>query len=133
MAQMNWLAIVAAALAGFVVINFWYGPLFGRAWRRVAGIHDNNINLPPTLVFYGMSLAFSLLAAAVAGHLLGNFPDRSPYEYVLMTLAIGVGFVFPALAMRHMFTRKNSRLLMIDTAGWTIFYLVIGLVFAILH
>lgn len=133
MAQMNWLAILVAALSGFVVINLWYGPLFGRAWRRVAGIHDNNINLPPALVFYGLALFFSFLAAAVVGHLLSNFPDRPAYQYVMMTGAIGVGFVFPALAMRHMFTRKNSRLLMIDTAGWTIFYLVMGVVFAVFY
>lgn len=132
MAQINWLAVVVAAISGFLVINLWYGPLFGRAWRRVAGIHDNNINLPPAWVFYGIALAFSFLAALVVGHLFGNFPGRPALDYIAMTAAIGVGFVFPALGMRHLFSRKSLRLLAIDTVGWTLFYLVMGAVFALL-
>ena len=131
MAQMNWLAVVVAAISGFLIINLWYGPLFGRAWRRVAGIHDNNINLPPAPVFYGTALAFSFLAASVVGHLLSNFPGRPLTDYLLMAAGIGIGFVFPALGMRQLYARKNSRVLMIDTAGWTIFYLVMGAVFAL--
>ena len=38
MHDLNWLAIVAAAVSAFVLGGLWYGPLFKNAWCREAGI-----------------------------------------------------------------------------------------------
>ena len=36
--DLNWLAVIAAALSAFVLGGLWYGPLFKNAWCREAGI-----------------------------------------------------------------------------------------------
>lgn len=36
--DVNWLAIVAAAVAAFVVGFLWYGPLFGKRWADAMGL-----------------------------------------------------------------------------------------------
>ena len=37
MPDLNWLAIVAAAVSAFLLGGLWYGPLFKNAWCREAG------------------------------------------------------------------------------------------------
>ena len=36
--DLNWLAVLAAAVSAFVLGGLWYGPLFKNAWCREAGI-----------------------------------------------------------------------------------------------
>ena len=36
--DINWLAVIAAAVSAFVLGGIWYGPLFKNAWCREAGI-----------------------------------------------------------------------------------------------
>jgi hypothetical protein len=132
MAQMNWLAVIVSALVGFLVVYLWYGPLFGRTWRRVAGVHDSNVNLPSAEKLYGMALIYSFISAIFVGHLLANFPGRPFHVYLMITGGIGLGFVFPVLGMRSLLTRKSGRMLALDTIGWTLFFLSMGVVFSLL-
>lgn len=132
MAQMNWLAVIVSAIVGFLVIRLWYGPIFGRAWRRFAGVHDTNVNPPSAEKLNGLGLVYSVIAAIFVGHLLANFPGRPAHVYLMITGGIGLGFVLPVLGVRSMLTRKSNRLLMIDTAGWTLFFLSMGAVYWIL-
>ena len=34
---LNWLAILVATVAAFVLGGLWYGPLFGKAWMAALG------------------------------------------------------------------------------------------------
>ena len=40
LSELNWLAILAATIAGFVIGGLWYGPLFGNAWVAALGKKD---------------------------------------------------------------------------------------------
>lgn len=131
MAQMNWLAVVLAALTGFLVASLWYGPIWGRTWRRAAGVINQGINLPRPERVYAITLVFSGVAAVFVGHLLANFPGRPFHVYLMITGGIGLGFILPAFAIRSLHSRRSARLLFIDVGGWTLFYLSMGIVFAI--
>lgn len=132
MAQMNWLAVVVAALVGFLVASLWYGPIFGREWRRYMGVSRHGVNLPRAEKLYAITLFFSFISAIFVGHLLANFPGRPAYVYLMITGGIGLGFVFPALAIRSLHNRKSIKGLVIDAAGWTVYYLAMGVVFIFL-
>jgi hypothetical protein len=36
----NWLAVLLAALAGFVVGGIWYGPIMGKRWMGAVGLTE---------------------------------------------------------------------------------------------
>jgi hypothetical protein len=38
--QLNWPAIIAAALVSFVIGGPWYVPLFGKAWMSASGMTE---------------------------------------------------------------------------------------------
>jgi hypothetical protein len=132
MAQMNGLAIALSALLGFLVVSLWYGPFFGHAWRRGAGLSISNFKRPPAPILYGAALLYSILAAVFVGHLLANFPGRPAHVYLMITGGIGLGFILPTLGLRCLFMQTSKQILFIDVVGWTLFYLVMGVVYAFL-
>ena len=51
MPEVNWIAIVVAAVGSFVLGGLWYSPvLFGKAWQREAGLTDEKLTRPVGIV-----------------------------------------------------------------------------------
>ena len=40
MHPINWLAVIVATVATFILGGLWYGPLFGRMWMAASGMTD---------------------------------------------------------------------------------------------
>jgi Protein of unknown function (DUF1761) len=38
--DINWLAVLVAAVVTFVLGGIWYGPMFGKVWRAAEGRPD---------------------------------------------------------------------------------------------
>ncbi len=43
MVIINYLAVIVSAIAAIVLGYFWFGALFGRAWRRTLGITNEQM------------------------------------------------------------------------------------------
>jgi len=70
MEQVNWLAIIVAALGSFLLGGPWYSKaLFGTLWNREAGQSKPAGSGHPARVF-GVSFVFSLIAATAFAWLL---------------------------------------------------------------
>ena len=41
--EINWLAVVAAAMSSFVLGGVWYSALFAKAWQSAAGLSDAQV------------------------------------------------------------------------------------------
>jgi hypothetical protein len=72
--DINWLAVLAAAVSAFVLGGIWYGPLFKKAWCREAGIDPDGKPGHPGRVF-GSAFVLAFIAAIAFAVLLG--PDPS--------------------------------------------------------
>ena len=44
LSNINWLAVLVAALSTFILGGLWYGPLFGRTWMRASGMTEERVN-----------------------------------------------------------------------------------------
>ena len=53
--QMNWIAVLGAALAGFVIGGLWYGPLLGKVWQRESGLTDEAIKGASMARIFGLT------------------------------------------------------------------------------
>lgn len=131
MANANLLAILVAAIAGFLIGGLWYGPLFGKAWQRETGLGDDEIKSANLLKIYGTTFLFSILSAVFLGHLLAHF-DTDLYRTMMISTGIALGFIAPAIGTNYLFSRKSARLFAIDAGYWVVFYAAMGLVFALL-
>jgi hypothetical protein len=131
---MNWLAVILAAAAGFLIGSIWYGPLFGKAWQRESGLSEESIRGANMAKIFGLAAMLNLLAALVLGVLLAvayGKPD------ILMSAifggSIGLGFVAPSIGVNYLFALKSLKLLAIDAGYWTVAYAAMGVVFGLLR
>ncbi|GIV30792.1 MAG: hypothetical protein KatS3mg029_0143 [Saprospiraceae bacterium] len=62
--EMNWIAIIVAALVPTFTGFIWYNPkVFGKAWMEVAGMDEAKIRSTNMPLIFGISLLLSLLLA----------------------------------------------------------------------
>jgi hypothetical protein len=67
--QINYLAVIAAALSQFVLGSFWYGPLFGKTWAAEMGIKmDQKPSISIMIRAFSLTLFGSLLTAFILAH-----------------------------------------------------------------
>jgi hypothetical protein len=132
--QFHWLAIVLAALAGFLVGGIWYGPLFGKAWMKARGISPEDakagMNMP---LLFGTTFVLNLVAAFMLDHLYATYDAPVGLHHSLVIAAIvGVGFIATSIGVNYLFSRQPRSLFLIDAGYWITMYLVMGAIFGLL-
>jgi hypothetical protein len=93
--KINWLAVVAAALATFFLGGLWYTALFGKLWQRLQGFTDEQLKVmrarrPPPVFFGGMIVAYFVLAIVMAV-LVTSFNLSGVTSGVLLGLLLWIG------------------------------------------
>ena len=62
--NINYLAVLAAAISTFVLGGLWYSPmLFGKAWMRANNFTDTDLQTFSKARMFGWSFLFSLVVA----------------------------------------------------------------------
>lgn len=131
MPEINYIAVVVAAVASFILGGLWYSPLlFAKAWQRESGVTDEQMAGANMGMIFGLTLVLSLIAAFVFALFLGPRPS--------MPLGLGAGFsaglcwVTASLGINYLFERKSLKLFLINGGYHTLQFTVIGLVLALM-
>src|SRR5262245_9527147 len=112
MAEVNYLAVVVAALSSFLVGGLWYSPvLFGTIWQRAEGDQRKKGDGHPAKVF-GVSFVFALVAA-FAYALLMPVPANATAA-VAQGLAVGAGIVAASFGINYQFANRPAVMWFID-------------------
>jgi hypothetical protein len=129
MGPVNWLAVVLAASAAFLLGGLWYGALFGKAKMDAAGPGVAEARTTP-LRTMGTTLLLALVSASLLGHLFARLSDPSKWWlYPMMSGGVALGFVIPALLTSYTHQRIAPRVMLIDAGYWLLAYLAMGAVF----
>ena len=124
----NYLAIVVAAVAGWIVGAVWYGVLFGKPWRDANNIVPDKSQVTPLpfILAFVAQLVMAWMLAGVLGHLgPGQVTIRNG---VISAVFLWFGFVFTTLAVNNMFAGRKPILLLIDGGHWLAVMVVLGAV-----
>jgi hypothetical protein len=131
MPEVNWIAIVVAAVASFLLGGLWYSPvLFARAWQREAGITDEQLKNANMGKIFGLAFILCLLAAWMFATFLGPRPS--------LALGFGAGFsaglfwVAASFGINYLFERRSFKLFLINGGYHTLQFTVIGGVISLL-
>jgi len=129
LANINLLAVGAAALSSFLIGGLWYSPvLFGNTWNKEAGNPGKAGQGHPAKVF-GLSFVFALIAAfAYAGFI--------PLQATAMTgfvqgAGMGAGLVAACFGINYQFANRSGAMWLIDGGYHTVQFAVYGLIFAV--
>lgn len=132
MANMSWIAVLVAAVAGFLVGGIWYGPLLGKTWMKERGFTEEDLKQGNMAMIYGTTFVLSIVSAIFLGHLLAHFGSMSARSTMMISVGVALGFIVPAIGTNYLFSRTSFRLFLIDAGYWLLFYAAMGAVFVVL-
>lgn len=125
--DLNWLAVVVATIAYFVLGALWYAPpVFGNAWMRAAGLSMEGDGPGPAI--YIAPFIGSLVAVIATGMLTLATASDTASEGFTLGLVLAIGFAVTLIGVTAVFesTKPNAATWAMITAG----YHSVGLVVA---
>jgi hypothetical protein len=134
-AGINYLAILIAAVTGWLTGAVWYG-LLGKAWvaaqgrtmeefkaQQAAMIGKFSGQIPFILVFLA-NLVMAWVLAGMVGH-MGSVTVRSA---VISALFSWLGFIVTTMLVNNAFTGRRYVLVAIDAGHWLVVLVLMGAV-----
>jgi len=154
--EINYLAILVAAIVPMVLGFLWYNPiLFGNVWMREAGMTEEKMKSVNMGLIFGVSFLLSILLAFftqfLAIHqtgvisLIGGDPSaesvlpsfqafmddygsdfRTFKHGALHGLLAGIFLVLPIMGTNGLFERKSWKYILINVGYWTVALTIMG-------
>jgi hypothetical protein len=134
-AGINYLAILIAAVIGWLAGAIWYG-LLGERWvaaqgrtmeefkaQQAAMVGKFSGQIPFILAFFA-NLVMAWVLAGMVGH-MGSVTIRSA---VISALFAWLGFVVTTMLVNNAFTGRRHMLTAIDAGHWLIVVVLMGIV-----
>jgi hypothetical protein len=91
--DLDWLAVLVAALAYFAIGAVWYAPpVFGKAWMAAGGMQPPEQGRGPGPAIYAVPLVGSVLSAIALGMIALASATDTIGEGIALGLVVGVGF-----------------------------------------
>ena len=127
---MNWVAIVIAAIAQFIIGWIWYGPLFGKTWMSMMGMSQQSMSREGmgktmTLTFIG-----SLVTAAVLSMLVGWMGAKTLGAGIAAGFWAWLGFVATVTLGGVLFAKMSWNLYILNNAYQLVSLAVMGAILA---
>lgn len=123
--EINYFAVLVAALSSFVIGFLWYAPFsFGTVWMKEVGLTDEKIKQTNMFKTFGLTFLLSLVICFNLAAFLGKDSDLA-WGMMAGGLA-GIGWVAASLGINYLFERKSLRLFLINGGYNAVTYIVAG-------
>jgi hypothetical protein len=128
--NLNWLAIIVAAVSAFALGAVWYSPLlFARRWMKETGITEESAKNANMTKLFGLSFLLSLVASFFLAMFIGA--DAGGGFGAMAGFMAGLGWVFTFLGIIYLFEMRSLALFLINSlysvAALTVMGFVIGI------
>ena len=154
--EINFLAVLAAAVSALLVGFFWYNPkVFGTAWMQAADMTEEKIKGGNMLKIFALSLLFAIMLAftmpSIVIHQMGALSmvggmtevesAKPSYEAfmldygttfrtfkhgVLHGILAGIFIALPILGTNALFERKGAKYILINSGYWIVTMGIMG-------
>jgi len=125
--ELNWLAVLVAAVAWFAFSAVWYSvPPLSNAWQRAAKVTMTEgpplvMLLVPTFIGYFVtSIAIALLARGIGADELG--------DGLALGVVLGVGFGVVGALVNQLYERKGSSYWLINGINAIIAFCIVSVI-----
>jgi hypothetical protein len=123
MPDLNYWAILVAALSTFLIGGLWYSPaVFGKAWMAENGFTEEGMKNANMAKIFGLAFVLGLIAAVNLAMFLQG--ENSALNGAFYGFLAGFGWVATFVGTHYLFERKSFRLFLIN-AGYSIVALTI--------
>lgn len=129
--QINYLAVLVAAIVGMVIGFIWYGPLFGRQWMTYLGIDPASLPRGGMTRIYVWQLILALVTAYVLARLVDVMGASTIGGGIVAGFWIWLGFVATQTATGVLYERRPLGLWVLNNAYHLINLAVMGALLAV--
>jgi hypothetical protein len=131
--DVNWLAVLLAAVVGYFPGAIWYSPLmFLKPWAREQGI---DLTRPPKAKHAGSRIVIGLIpsfaAATVFALILGPAPGL--HHALMMAVAVAGGLVAPCFAIQYLYENRGFAFFAINAGYHLVQFLIFAVVLGLWH
>jgi hypothetical protein len=129
MDNVNYLAVVVAAVSSLLIGGVWFSPiLFAHAWQREAGLTDDQVKRGAGKAMAG-AFVLALIIALNLGLFLGKHAGIA-WGAGAGALA-GIGWATASLATVYLFERRSTILIVIDGGYLAVSYAAMGAIIGV--
>ena len=129
--NINYFAVLAAALSTFVLGGLWYSPmLFGKAWMRANNFTDADLQTFSKARMFGWSFVFSLVMALNLAMFLAGPTTNTVWGMTAGALA-GLGWVAMGVAIIGVFENKSWKYILINGGYMTLAFIIMGAIIGV--
>lgn len=125
--DINWLAVLAATVAGFALGGLWYGPLFGQAWMKSIGMDPEKAkNTSKKGLRQLLTITFILqwIMAYCLAMFIANEPDAIMGGFY--GFLAGLPWIALAIAVNALYEGKPLSYIIINGSYWTVNFTIMG-------
>ena len=125
MPPVDWIAVIVATIASFVLGGLWYSPvLFAKAWQQDTGLSDEQLNAANKGKIFGGSFVLILIGAIVFSMFVG--PDPSLGFAIGAGASVGITWVAFSFGVNYLFELKPMRLFFINGGYHALQFILFG-------
>ncbi len=124
MPEVNYLAVLLAALSAFVLGGLWYSVLFGKKWMALTGQSEEKLKSGNPALVFGGAFLLNLVAAYVFAMFLGPMLDLR--FATAAGFAAGLCWVAASLGVNYLFERRPLGLWLINGGYFTLQFTLFG-------
>lgn len=132
--EINYLAVLAAAVLNMAIGALWYGPVFGRSWMSLTGLTESDIEKAKEKGMgrlYLAGFAGALVMSYVLAHIIDFAQATTLAGGAVGGIWIWLGFIAPVLLGTVLWEGKPVRLYLLNTAYYLVALTVMGIVLAV--
>jgi|ERR1043166_2677127 hypothetical protein len=130
---MNWIAIICAAAAYWILGAIWFMALFGKIWA--AGMEQHGVKLQRTGMAAKMIGNFiaNLVAAAIMARLIARTGIADLQHGLKLGAGVGIGFSVTAISIAYLWESKPIKVWLIDASYYFLGCTLLGAILAVWH
>ncbi len=122
--QLNWMAVLIATAAAFVLGGIWYGPLFSKPWMKAFGLSEDELGKRHPAKVFGLAILWTLLAALMLALFIE--PDADLHLGAMTGFFIGLGFITTFMGIHYAFEGRGLKILLINAGYSTLALTLMG-------
>lgn len=126
--EINYLAVLVAAIAVFMLGALWYGPLFGKAWLAAQTVTEEELKATGESMAKVMGLNFAgyVVMALTMGLFVWHLNPPGLAEGLWLGAVAGIGFALPHTLSSVLYSTNRMGLFWVNGGYQLVSFLLMG-------
>ena len=128
--ELNWIAIIVAAIVPMIIGYVWYGPVFGKQWQASLGFSDEEAKSGNMAAIFGISFVVSILLAMGLSIVIEGLHHGESFHTFKHGALHGAMISFllsiPVLVSNSLFQKNNAKNILINVGYWMLTMAIMG-------